>query len=330
VAFLNQLRKEDSTTKPFFLYVAYTAPHWPLHARPADIAKYKERYKDGWDALRKERNKRQIEMKLLDPKWAITPRDPKVPAWEDEKERDEYAHRMAVYAAQIDRLDQGVGKILAQLKENGVVENTLVMFLSDNGGCAEIIDRGKKGVPAGEAESYLSYGVGWANASNTPFRLYKHWVHEGGISTPLIAFWPAVIKKPAITSQPGHVIDLMATCADVAGAEYPKKFKDRDITPLEGRSLLPILQGKERPGHEAIFWEHEGNRAVRMGKWKLVARHKGEWELYDLEADRSELHDQAKKEPDKVKEMAAKYDEWAKRASVQPWDKVQAARPKEE
>jgi arylsulfatase len=230
---------------------------------------------------------------------------------------------MAVYAAQIDRLDQGVGKILAELKATGAEKNTLVLFLSDNGGCAEIIARSAKpDAQVGTADSFLSYGVGWANASNTPFRLYKHWVHEGGIATPLIAHWPAVITKPGLTDQPGHVIDLMATCADVAGAEYPKKFKDHDITPLEGKSLRPIFEGKTRPGHEAIFWEHEGNKAVRMGQWKLVEKYKGEWELYDLVTDRTELTNLAAKEPERVKEMAAKWEAWAKRANVLPWDEV--------
>src|SRR5262249_13553304 len=149
----------------------------------------------------------------------------------------------------------------------------------------------------GPDDVFQSYGLPWANASNTPFRLYKHWVHEGGIATPLIAHWPAVITKPAITHQPGHVIDLMATCLDVAGAEYPKRFKDHDITPLEGKSLRPMFEGKTRPGHEAIFWEHEGNRAVRAGKWKLVEKHPGEWELYDLEKDRTELTNLAVKQP---------------------------------
>ena len=324
VTFLSEHGKSD---KPFFMYVAYTAPHWPLHAHPQDIAKYRGKYKAGWDALRKARHQKMIEMGIVDAKWPLTPRDKGVPAWESAKNHDDWDLRMAVYAAQIDRMDQGIGKILAQVKAMNAEPNTLVLFLADNGGCAEIIDRGKEGVPAGPADSFLSYGVGWANASNTPFRLYKHWVHEGGISTPLIAHWPATIQKSALTAQPGHLIDLMATCLDVAGAEYPKTFKDKPITPLEGKSLLPIFQGKTRPGHEAIYWEHEGNRAVRQGKWKLVARHKGDWELYDLEADRTELADQAAKQPEKVKELAALYEQWAKRSNVLPWDEVQKAKP---
>jgi arylsulfatase len=325
VSFLGDFRKPE---KPFFLYVAYTSPHWPLHAHPADIAKYRGKYQDGWDALRKKRHARMIELGLVDAKWPLTPRDPSVPAWEKAANHDDWDLRMAVYAAQIDRMDQGIGKVVAKLKDLGIDKNTLVMFLSDNGGCAEIIDRGKPGVPAGSADSFFSYGVGWANASNTPFRLYKHWVHEGGISTPLIAHWPAVIEKPGLTSQPGHLIDLMATCIDAAGGEYPKTYQGRTITPLEGKSLRPIFEGKTRAGHDAIFWEHEGNRAVRQGKWKLVARFKGAWELYDLEADRTEMTNLAEKQPEKVKELAEKYEAWAKRAQVLPWEQVQGTKGK--
>jgi arylsulfatase len=322
------LADHGKNEKPFFLYVAYTAPHWPLHAHARDIAKYKGKYAEGWDALRKKRLERMIDLGIVNAKWPLTPRDKNVPAWENAKNQDDWGLRMAVYAAQIDRMDQGIGKILAKIKELEAEQNTLVLFLSDNGGCAEIIDRGKPGVPAGQADSFLSYGVGWANASNTPFRLYKHWVHEGGIATPLIAYWPATIKKPSITPQLGHIIDLMATCVDVAGAEYPKTFKDKPITPLEGKSLLPILQGKTRSGHDAIFWEHEGNRAVRQGKWKLVGQHKGDWELYDMEADRTELDNQAAKQPEKLKELAALYEQWAKRAGVLPWEEVQKLKGK--
>jgi arylsulfatase len=300
--------------KPWFLYLAFTSPHWPLHALPEDIAKYRGKYKGGWDALREARHKRMIEMGIVDAKWPLTPRDAQAPAWEDVKNQDERDLRMAVYAAQIDRMDRNIGRLTAKLKELGAEENTLVLFLADNGGCAEEIHRGKKDAEIGTAESFESYGLPWANASNTPFRLYKHWVHEGGISTPLIARWPAVIKAPGITREPGHLIDLMATCLDVAGAEYPK-----DKTPLEGKSLAPVFRTGKREGHEAIYWEHEGNRAVRMGKWKLVARHKGDWELYDLDADRTELHNLAAQDAERVKSMAARYDAWAARSQVDPW-----------
>jgi arylsulfatase len=311
--------KEHPGDKPFFLYLAYTAPHWPLHAWPEDIAKYRGKYQLGWDKLRENRRQKMIELGLIDKRWPLTPRDPKVKAWADvpEKNRDAWDLKMAVYAAQIDRMDQGIGKLLAQLKAMNTDENTLVMFLADNGGCAEIIDRGTKGVPAGDKDSFLSYGVGWANASNTPFRLYKHWVHEGGISTPLIVRWPAVIKQSGMTSQPGHVIDLAATCYDVAG-EIDLKGKGEGKLPLEGRSLVPIFRGQERTGHDYIFWEHEGNRAVRHQDWKLVARKNGEWELYDLTVDRTELRNLASDRADLVRQLSAQYEAWAKRVGADP------------
>lgn len=314
------IQEHGRQPQPFFLYVAYTAPHWPLHALPDDIAKYRGKYRDGWDALRQKRHQRMKELGIVDAQWAMTPRDASAPAWEDVKDKDARDLKMAVYAAQIDRMDQGIGKILNALKEVGAEENTLVMFLADNGGCAEEINRGTPDAPAGTRDSFLSYGLPWANASNTPFRLYKHWVHEGGIATPLIVRYPPVIKqKGAITQQPGHVIDLMATCLDVAGVKYPTTYNGRDIVPLEGKSLLPIFEGKPRKGHDAIFWEHEGNRAVRQGKWKLVSRHRGEWELYDLDADRTELNNLANRYPEKVKELSDLYAKWAERCGVQPW-----------
>jgi len=304
--------------KPFFLYLAYTAPHWPLHAWPDDIAKYKGKYLKGWDKLREERHKRQIEMGLLDPKWPLTPRDKSAPAWDDVKDKEMWDLRMAVYAAQVDRMDQGIGRLLAKLREIGKLDDTLIMFLTDNGGCAEAIDRGQKGVPPGPVDSFLSYHLPWANASNTPFRLYKHWVHEGGISSPFIVHWPSVIKdRGKLTSQVGHTIDLMATCLDVAGGEYPRIFNGKEIQPFEGKSLLPIFEnvgGASVP--RVLFWEHEGNRAVRQGKWKLVSRYREGWELYDLEADRTELTNLAARHPGKAAELAGKYAEWAARVGA--------------
>jgi arylsulfatase len=333
--------------EPFFLYVAYTAPHWPMHALPEDVAKYRGKYKIGWDELRRRRHQRQIELGLVDKRWPLTPRDADAGAWDKTANQDWYAERMAVYAALIDRMDQGVGKLVKQLHDSGQAENTLILFLSDNGGCAEEIpakwrgstfpEKTRDGRPTkvgndpavlpGPEDVFQSYGLQWANASNTPFRLFKHWVHEGGIATPFIAHWPAVIQKTAITQQTGHIIDILPTCIDVAGVDYPKKHGGQDILPVEGKSLLPILQGKTRPGHEVLCWEHEGNRAVRQGKWKLVSRFPDKWELYDMEADRTELTDLAAKEPEKVKELLQKYEQWAKRCGVQPWEKVKPKEP---
>jgi arylsulfatase A-like enzyme len=311
--------------EPFFLYVAYTAPHFPLHAHPEDIAKYQGKYRQGWDALREARYKRQVEMGLIDSRWALTPRDADAPAWSDvpEKDKERWDLNMAVFAAQVDRMDQGVGKILAKLREVGAEENTLVMFLADNGGTAERIQRGDPALLPGSKESYLSYGMPWANLSNTPFRLYKHWEHEGGISSPLIVRWPAVIRTSGITREVGHLIDVMATCVDVSGSEYPKTHRGREVRPLEGKTLRPIFTEGKRAGHEYLFWEHEGNRAVRAGRWKLVAEHKGPWELYDMESDRTELHNVASANTEIVSRLSAEHDKWAARNEVVPWDEVQ-------
>ncbi len=308
---------------PYFLYLAYTSPHWPLHAWPEDIAKYKGKYLKGWDALRKERHARQIEMGIVNRRWPMTPRDASVPAWEAVSDKGEWDLRMAVYAAQIDRMDQNIGRVLAKVRELGQEDNTLILFLADNGGCAEGPLRDELPGPPGPMESFTSYRTPWANASNTPFRLYKHWVHEGGVATPLVAYWPAVIKqRGGLTHEPGHLVDLMATCLDVAGGTYPQTYGDREITPLEGKSLVPALQGKEREGHDAIYWEHEGNRAMRQGKWKLVSRHPDNWELYDLDADRTEMNDLSSKHRDRMERMVGMYDQWAERCGVMPWEDV--------
>jgi arylsulfatase len=336
--------------EPFFLYMAFTAPHWPMHAPEATIAKYKDRYKAGWDALRAERHARQKKTGVVKSKWEISPRAPEVPKWEDIPNKDWHIRRMAVYAAMIDHLDQSIGKLVAKLKEKNQLDNTLIFFLADNGGCAEgmaprnandnnpntssrplktLDGRDVKigndpTVMPGAADTYQSYGPEWAHASNTPFRLYKHFVHEGGISSPLIIHWPKVVKaKNTFTDQPGHLIDIMATCVDIAGATYPAEFKGEKITPLEGQSLKPVFEGKKRQGHEAIYWEHEGNQAIRMGQWKLVKRHGTEWELYDIDNDRTELNNLATKETARVEMMSAKWDAWAKRANVLPWQSWQ-------
>jgi arylsulfatase len=313
VKFLDQYGRQQ---KPFFLYTAFTSPHWPLHALKEDIEKYRGKYMMGWDELRKRRHARMIEMGIVDRKWPLTPRDPEAPAWDSVKNKDEFDLKMAVYAAQIDRMDQNIGRILRKLEEVGAQDNTLVLFLADNGGCSVEVDRGKPGLPPGGPDSFLSYGLPWANASNTPFRLYKSWVHEGGISTPLIACWPGRIQGGKLTSQPGHIMDVMPTCLELAGVKYPKTYKGREILSLEGRSLAPVLNGKQREPNPALFWEHQGNRAMRQGNLKLVSRRPEQWELYDLEADRTELNNLAGKYPDKVKELDGMYQGWAKRCGV--------------
>lgn len=339
------IREYARKPNPFFLYVSYTAPHWPLHALEEDIRRYRGRYKAGWDALREERHRRMIQMDLVDRRWPLTPRDSSVPAWTEAPNKEWEQRRMEVYAAQVDRMDQGIGRILAALRETGVEDNTLILFLADNGGCAEeLYDRGgprpyhvpertlagepvrfgnHPGVMPGPETTYQSYGAPWANVSNTPFRLYKHWVHEGGIASPLIAYWPSRVRNPGtMTDRPGHVIDLMATCLEAAGAQYPETLDDRRIIPLEGRSLLPVIDGRDGSEHPELYWEHEGNRAVRQGKWKLVSRHPGKWELYDLEADRTEMRDLSGRAAAKASELAAKYERWARKCGVEPWDKI--------
>ncbi|MBN2316095.1 MAG: arylsulfatase [Sedimentisphaerales bacterium] len=315
--YLDEYAGED---KPFFLYVGYTAPHYPLHAWPEDIAKYRGKYLIGWDKLRRQRYERQIDMGLFERHWKMSPRDEDVPKWDDVSDKDAWDLNMAVYAAMIDRMDQNIGRILAKIRQRGEEDNTLVLFLSDNGGCA-----GKANytpdIPPGPVESYRSVDPPWANASNTPFRKFKVWDHEGGISTPLIAYWPSVIKKGGqITHQVGHIIDVMATFVDIAEADYPSLYKGRDILPAEGKSLLPILQGKQRAGHEAIFWQinkNSGGRAVRTDQWKLVkADPKKPWELYDMQADRTELNNLADTYPDKAKELSKLYDGWVKRCHL--------------
>ncbi len=321
---VKSLENRKNAEHPFFMYVAYTAPHWPLHALPEDIAKYKGRYSVGWDKIREERYERMKEMGIIDESMQLSPRDPKVPAWADAEHKELMTKKMNVYAAQIDRMDQGIGKIIAKLKETGNYENTLIMFLSDNGGCAETGVYGtnfwKNDIDPGTVDSYQSYGRGWANASNTPFRYYKQWVYEGGISTPFIVHWPEKIKNQgAILNNRGIIFDITATIIDVAKAQYPKTYNENPIIPLQGKSLLPVFEGKNRPGHAYIFWEHYGNMAVMHKNRKLVSQQKegnGEWALYNLENDRAELHNLAQEEPEIAKDMLKKYKEWAKEMKV--------------
>jgi len=317
------IEKAGNRNQPFFLYVAYTAPHWPLHAWPEDIAKYKGKFMSGWDSLRAARFERMIKMRILPENRKISPRDAEVKPWDSlsEKQKEEMELYMAIYAAQIDRMDQGIGLILEQLDAIGKMDNTLILFLSDNGGCAEGGIWGQKfwdeqGEP-GTADSYLSYGQSWANLSNTPFREYKHWVHEGGISTPLIAHWPAkIMDKGGLTSQVGHIVDIMATCCDVAGVDYPGTYKGNNIKPLRGKSLVPAFEGELTEQRDFIFWEHEGNRAARMGDWKIVGKKGQPWELYNLKTDRAELHNLANDSTKRLTKMVGAYQNWATGAQV--------------
>ena len=343
-----------SPDQPFLMYIAYTAAHWPMHALEKDIAKYRGKYDGGFEPIRRARFERMKQLGLIDAKAELSPPDED---W-DKTEHHEWNSRcMEVYAAMIDCMDQGIGRIIAQLKQDKKFENTLIFFLQDNGGCAEQMGRkanapesprplkpfgpedlqpkvwppmqtrdgrwvrtGPEAMP-GPPTSYVAYGRGWANVSNTPFREYKHWVHEGGISTPLIVHWPAGVpssRDGRLERQPGHLIDIMATCVDVGGAKYPTEFNGEKIKPMQGVSLQPAFKGKSLKRPQPIFWEHEGNRAVRDGKWKLVSKENKPWELYDMTKDRSELHDLSAKNPKKAANLAAKWDAWAARSDVLP------------
>jgi len=317
--FLSEAEREDDE-QPFFLYLAYTSPHWPMHAFPEDVAKYRGKYLNGWDVLRRERIGRMRRMGILKREWRLSDHD-RLP-WEilPEATREEMDYRMAIYAAMIDRMDQNIGRLVEALTRSGELDNTLLFFLADNGGCAEggNLGGGPREQLGTKKGYFLTYGRGWANASNTPFRMYKHWVHEGGISSPLIVHWPDGIEaKGELRREPAHLIDLMATAIDVSGADYPTEFSGNRIVPFEGKSLTPAFANKPLD-REAIYWEHEGNRAVRMGRWKLVAKNGQDWELYDMEADRSETNDLSAANPEVAAKIARMYEDWAARCHVLP------------
>jgi arylsulfatase len=353
---------QSTNEQPFFLYVAHTAAHWPMHAKDSDIKKYSGHYDVGYDAIRAARLEKMKALGLLDSRWKISLQ---AGDWSLVEDKAWEARCMEVYAAMVDCMDQGIGRLIDTLKKNGQFENTLILYLQDNGGCAEAMGRNKpfqaradkatlpelpatflqpdmipkqtrdgypvrqgKGVMPGEADTYVGYGRSWANVSNTPFREYKHWQHEGGISTPLIAHWPAGIsaqRNGKSESEATHLIDVMATCVDIANATYPRELNGIPIQPLEGISLRPSFEGSPISRNSPLYWEHEGNRAIRMGQWKLVSKYPGDWELYDIEADRTEMVDLAKLYSARVQEMSGLWEAWANRVGVKPWVVVEAA-----
>jgi arylsulfatase len=359
VMFLRNFQQQ-TPDQPFFLYVAYTAPHWPIQALPEDIDRFSDRYRDGYEPVRQARYHRLKQMGLIDSTCGLSqaPQD-----WESVKNKEWESRCMQVYAAMIHSMDRGIGRIVAELQAQGKLENTLIFFLHDNGGCAEGLGRdtvkswsdpahwakagpGPKGpdelqtagrppmktrdgrpvlggphVMPGPADSFIAYGQNWANVSNTPFRQYKHYVHEGGIATPLIVHWPkGIAARGQLRHQPGHVIDIMPTCLQVAGATYPDQHDGKAIKPVEGRSLVPAFTNQpiER---QALFWEHEGNTAIRIGDWKLVRKfdQKPQWELYNLATDRAELHNLAATDPDRLNTMTQAWHHWAQRTEALPW-----------
>jgi len=310
------IRRFAANDAPFLLHLCYTAPHYPLHAKPEDIAKYRGKYSAGWDQLRRDRHERQLAMGLVEPKWGLSGPDSRAYPWETANhERDEL--RMEVYAAMIDCVDQNIGRLMRTLDELAIDDNTLVMFLSDNGGCAEEPEGRDNTDPAGPGEYYTAVGPSWGWAQNTPFRRYKVWMHEGGISTPLVVRWPAVVEPGTMNNQVGHIMDFMPTFVEVAGATYPKEFNGHEILPTEGLSLVPILEGRERAGHDTLYWEFSRNRAIRRGKWKAawdsLVR---EWELYDVVADRTEMKNLATRYPERVTELSEAWYAWADSTGV--------------
>jgi arylsulfatase A-like enzyme len=337
-AYVRHFSKKES---PFFIYLAHTAPHWPLHALPEDIEKYKDIYRAGWDAVRQARYQKLLaqgifpaDKNILSPRWQVARR------WEENPNQKWDIRAMAVRAAMIDRMDQGIGRLMRTLEQTGEMDNTLILFLSDNGASSddaqnygpgldrpgstrrgeEILFPVDKKVLPGPETTFASHDKMWSNVANTPFRYWKTESYEGGICTPLIAYWPLGLKtkKGSVTDQVGHVIDFMATFTELAGAAYPKTFHGHDISPTAGKSLVPILQGKKREGHEYLFFEHIGRKAARYGDWKIVALNNRPWELYHIKNDRTEMHNLAGQHPELVKKMGRKWQEWAHQNQVLP------------
>ncbi len=360
---------EHSDEKPFFMYVAYTAAHWPMHARDRDIQKYEGVYDDGYQGIRQARYEKMQALGVISKKAELSPA---VGDWTSVEDKEWESACMEVYAAMVDQMDQGIGRIVEALRKDGKLDNTLIMFMQDNGGCAEAAGRNTKGqrslrvagptlpvipddlqhyqasapsqtrdgypvrrghVMPGPADTYIGYGENWANVSNTPFREYKHYVHEGGISTPLVVHWPMGIEaKDELRTEPSHLVDLMATCLDVASVGYPETLGNNPLTPLEGLSLRPVFQGQQLD-RKMLFFEHEGNRALRIGEWKLVAKGRHgqdevKWELFNISNDRSEMHDLSAVEPERFQRMQKMWREKATAAKALPWPKSKTKKAK--
>jgi len=351
---------EQDPGEPFFLYVAHTAAHWPMHALEEEIEKYRGRYDAGYDAIRRARHEAAIAKGVISSEWPLSP--DAIP-WDTERNKEWNIRCMEVYAAMVDRMDQGIGRIVSELEKRGALENTLIVYLQDNGGCAEPFGRRSNldmkddfdlkpmspdelqpkiwppmqtrdgrwvrtgpGVMPGAEDTYVAYGAGWANVSNTPFRGYKHDAHEGGIATPFIVHWPAGIgseTRGSVVDDVAHLIDLMPTFVEASGASYPEEFAGEAIHPMEGVSLIPSFSGHPFVRKAPLAFEHHGNLALRDGRWKIVSTYREEepirWELYDMENDRTELNDLADEMPDRVRDLADEWKSWADRVGVQPW-----------
>lgn len=337
---ISMIEESAGRGAPFFLYLAHAAPHWPLQAHEEDIARYQGAYSNGWDAVRTVRAEEMRSRGILLHPWEISPRDPDAPPWRETRNQEWESSRMSVYAAMLDRMDQQIGRVLQTLQRLGEYENTLILFLSDNGGCAELMredgwakfypDVTNDGKPIllgnrpnlrpGSAQTYMSYDLPWANVSNTPFRLFKHWVHEGGISTPLIAQWPARLQRGRIEHAPAHVVDILPTILEATGAGYPPELGGEGIQGLDGESFLPLFDGEPWKRQQPIFWEHEGNCAIRVGNFKLVKKFNRPWELYDMEVDRTELHDLSAGNEAISKQLERQFAAWAESVGVVDWN----------
>jgi len=325
-AFIN---RHDFEHKPLFLYMAYNAPHWPLHALRKDIDKYVDRYRRGWDVLREERFERQKRMGLFGRSTQMAPRDADVPAWASlsKDEQEDFAMRMAIYAAQVDEMDQGIGRIVEALRQRGQLDNTLIMFLSDNGACAEHIGN-QRHIDGSEAY-WESYRRSWANLSSTPYKEFKHYTYEGGIATPMVVHYPRGIKRRlwgSMVDEYGHITDIMTTFVELSGATYPTTFEGHAVRPMEGVSLVPHFKGKS-VGRRQTFWEHEANIAARDGRWKMVARtelgvpfREDSIRLYDMKKDPAELHDLSQRHPERTARMYKAWTAWAERVGALPLD----------
>lgn len=313
IQFIKESRQEQ---KPFFLYLAYIAPHYPLQAWPKDIAKYDGVYDQGYHAIRNKRFEKQKKLELIPADLTISPRD--FPNWDSVENKQEEIRKMQVYAAQVDNMDQNIGKLVEALEQMGELENTVIMFLSDNGACAQE-ENWAPGAEIGTAASFVSYGKNWANVSNVPFREYKQQTYEGGIITPLIVHWPAGIKaKQSHINELVHINDIMPTCLKIAGAKYPEFYNGHKITPLPSKSFLPLLKGNFFQ-HKQLFWEHLGNQAIRKEDLKLVKDHNQPWRLYDLAEDPTELNDLSAEAPNQVNELKSEYKAWMDRVGAKKW-----------
>ena len=340
---VGSIKEFHASGDPFFIYAAYTAPHFPLQAPEADVAPYNGAYAEGWDAIWQRRYENGVAAGIIDPAWAIPRPGPGTTPYEKSRNLDWQQRRMEVYAAQISIMDDGVGKIVTELESLGILDNTLIVFLSDNGACSELVRPGNKhaqeitrnGLPMvagniasvmpGPSNTFQSYGVDWAHVSNTPFRMYKRWTEEGGISTPMVASWPGTLSPGGLDHRLLHVMDVMPTFLELAGVPYPETYAGLPITPVEGQSFASVLAGEEDQADWSrsglLFWEHMGHRAARQGDWKLVSElPEGGWELFNMASDRTETVDVSRQNPEVVATLSSAYDVWKARVGVRTWN----------